>query len=256
MCPSNGDAAAMQAFITEHTDAVEAALDGGSLPEGVLTCNANLATCTGDLATCNSDLSTCEAIPKGLLLKTGETTAYGTGSDGDLQRGASQSFTDNGDGTITDNTTGLIWEKKDSLDNTPNPSDPHDADNTYTWSGASYGSTNIMDGTITTVFLAALNAGSGFAGHTDWRIPNRRELESLADLGLQLPAIDPVFNSGCAPGCTVTTCSCTSVALHYWSSSTSTYHPVTAWLVYFVDGDVNSFDKDTTYLARAVRGGS
>ena len=31
MCP-NGDEAALQAFITEHADAVEAALDGGALP--------------------------------------------------------------------------------------------------------------------------------------------------------------------------------------------------------------------------------
>jgi hypothetical protein len=31
-CPSNGDAAEVQAFISAHTDALGVALDGGSLP--------------------------------------------------------------------------------------------------------------------------------------------------------------------------------------------------------------------------------
>src|SRR5262245_2659041 len=34
-------------------------------------------------------------------------------------------FTDNGDGTVTDNLNGLVWEKKQNLDATPNLSDPH-----------------------------------------------------------------------------------------------------------------------------------
>ena len=35
-------------------------------------------------------------------------------------------FIDNGDGTVTDTQTGLMWEKKTSLDSTSNASDPHD----------------------------------------------------------------------------------------------------------------------------------
>ena len=54
---------------------------------------------------------TLRALPAGLP-KTGQTSSYGTGSDGDLQQGAARSFTDNGDGTITDDATGLMWEKK------------------------------------------------------------------------------------------------------------------------------------------------
>jgi hypothetical protein len=61
MCPSNGDEAAVQAFINEHTDAVEAALSGGTLPEGVLSCNADLATCNSNLSTCNSNDATCNS---------------------------------------------------------------------------------------------------------------------------------------------------------------------------------------------------
>ena len=43
---------------------------------------------------------------------SGQTTSYGTGSDGDVQAGASLAYVDNGDGTITDNNPGLMWEKK------------------------------------------------------------------------------------------------------------------------------------------------
>jgi hypothetical protein len=81
-------------------------------------------------------------------LKTGQTSAYGTGSDGNLQKGASRAYTDNGDGTITDNTTGLMWEKK-SDDGTI-----HDKDNTYTWGMTS--SPYTMNGTMVPTFLAAL----------------------------------------------------------------------------------------------------
>src|SRR5262245_27270599 len=44
-------------------------------------------------------------------------------------------FVDNGDGTVTDQTTGLVWENKENQDGIADFADPHDADNTYTWSG-------------------------------------------------------------------------------------------------------------------------
>jgi hypothetical protein len=43
-------------------------------------------------------------------------------------------FVDNGDGTITDMHTGMMWEKKITLDGTPSLADVHDADNRYSWS--------------------------------------------------------------------------------------------------------------------------
>jgi hypothetical protein len=44
--------------------------------------------------------------------KTWQTTSYGTGDDGDLRKGVAwpdPRWTDNGDGTVTDHLTGLIW---------------------------------------------------------------------------------------------------------------------------------------------------
>jgi hypothetical protein len=222
-CPSSATQAQIQSFITQCTDDVATALAGsGPLP------NLN-----------------CQPPP----LKTGQTTAYGTGSDGDLQKGASQSFTDNGDGTITDNTTGLMWEKKSD------DGDPlHDMNNSYSWCGASCGTTNVMDGTITTTFLAGLNAGSGFAGHTDWRIPNTNELESIRNLENVNPATYSAFNTGCAATCTVTMCSCTQN--FYWSSTTYQVSTDGAWGVDFNGGRLLADGKSFSDYVRAVRGGS
>jgi hypothetical protein len=224
-CPSSATQAQIQTFITQCTDGVATALGGGALPM-------------------------CPPPPPPPPLKTGQTTAYGTGSDGDLQKGASQSFTDNGDGTITDNTTGLMWEKKDQSGLVP-----HAWNQTYTWCGASCGITNIMDGTITTTFLAVLNGGSGFAGHTDWRIPNANELESIRNLENVTPATDSAFNTGCVASCTVTMCSCTE-SLNYWSSTTYQTNPLSAWSVGFDVGALHTLLKSSIGFARAVRGGS
>src|SRR5256886_17017803 len=74
------------------------------------------------------------------LPATGQTTCWdsngnaiscaGTGQDGELRKGAPLAYVDNGDGTVTDVNTGLVWEKL-SDDGTV-----HDKDNMYTWTNA------------------------------------------------------------------------------------------------------------------------
>src|SRR5439155_128123 len=63
-------------------------------------------------------------------------------------------FVDNMDGTVTDNETGLQWEQKDGAGGGANFADPHDVDNTYTWSSSG----TAADGTAFTDFLSRLNA--------------------------------------------------------------------------------------------------
>jgi hypothetical protein len=193
--------------------------------------------------------------PAGGLLSpaTGQTTAFGPGSDGDVQAGAALSYTDNGDGTITDNNTGLTWEKKDDSGGI------HDKDNVYTWSIG----TNNMDGTLKTAFLDALNdvAGGGascFAGHCDWRVPNVKELQSIVDFEVWDPAIDPAFHGpATCTGCsdvTLTTCSCTALS-NYWSSTTDVDPAFKAWVVFFHSGFAPAVPKTDSNSVRAVRGG-
>src|SRR4029434_2147304 len=99
----------------------------------------------------------------------------GTGQDGDLQAGGPLSYTDNGDGTITDNNTGLMWEKQ-SQDGSI-----HDVNNTYSWEGAF------------TEHVAGLNT-MHFAGHRYGRLPNVRERPSIVnyrDFFSQDPWVSP-----------------------------------------------------------------
>jgi len=155
-------------------------------------------------------------------------------------------FVDNGDGTISDYETGLTWEKKSD------DGSIHDKDDRYTWStGFPYD----FDGTVRTRFLVALNSGGGFAGHRDWRLPTREELQSIVDYADPIPPIvNPVFDTACAPSCTVTSCSCT-VLNYYWSSSTVAPNPGYAWIVYFIHGTVSAGVKPNEYHVRAVRTG-
>jgi hypothetical protein len=79
----------------------------------------------------------------------------GTGQDGELLKGVARSYTDNGNGTITDNSTGLIWQKQDDAV-------------TRNWALAlTYCNTN----------------AAGLPG-TGWRLPNVYELYTLVDFGV------------------------------------------------------------------------
>jgi hypothetical protein len=188
--------------------------------------------------------------PPARPLQTAQTTCYdasgntgntipcaGTGQDGATQTGVAHRYIDNGDGTISDRQTGLMWEKKSWDDSI------HNQFSEYTWSDAF------------TVFIAGLDRTS-FAGHSDWRLPNINELQSVADYGTGYPAIDPVFETDPGPGgnCGVITCSYTQPN-YYWSSTTSVYDPTLAWTVHFSGGQVILSTKVTTSYVRAVRGG-
>jgi hypothetical protein len=144
-------------------------------------------------------------------------------------------FGDNGDGTVTDNQTGLMWEKKSD----DGVLSINDKDLTYNWSNADI------------VHVAALNGGP-FAGYTDWRLPTVSELQSIADYGTNNPAVPAEFNNGCALNCTVLTCSCTVSSL-YWSSTTVFSNSGSAWYVDFSNGNVNFLSKTIAISVRAVR---
>jgi hypothetical protein len=168
----------------------------------------------------------------------GECPGSPPGQDGEVGAGQPFAYTDNGDGTVTDNRTKLMWEKLSD------DSSVHDRDTAYTWQDA-------FD-----VKIAALNTQPCFAGRCDWRLPNRRELDSLVDAGRVAPAVDAAFNTDCIPRCTIMTCSCTQLD-YYWTSTTYQDLPTFAWAVDCNTGIVNAFEKipDIKYPVRAVRGG-
>jgi hypothetical protein len=108
--------------------------------------------------------------------KTGQTLSYAAWDDGELKMGSAwpdPRFTVTGD-TVTDNLTGLIWAKDGNLMATRDPGFDNDGtagDGRVTWDHA-------LD------YIDKLNTES-YLGHTDWRLPNRKELRSLTNFGVQ-----------------------------------------------------------------------
>ncbi len=191
--------------------------------------------------TCIDSSCPCTPAP---VPKTGQTTCYDnsglvincitTGQDGEHQKGVAwpaPRFTDNGDGTVTDNLTGLIWLKNANCFQQRNWSDALSDCN-----GLADGSCGLTDGS---------NAG-------DWRLPNRRELFSLVHDEYYNPAVpntagtdkwsegDP-FNS--------------VQSGYYWSSTTIADCTLYAWDLSMYNGHVYSnFKPDNDYVW-PVRGG-
>lgn len=152
------------------------------------------------------------------LLKTGQTTNYYAGDDGAYQTGKEFIYTDHGNGTVTDNITGLMW--------------PKDSSGPGCWNGQTATWTEAID------YCEALD----FAGYTDWRLPNIRELVSLINYGLVGPAIDGSVFINTPPGA-------------YYCTSTPCDNDYYAWSVTFYDGGSYAFIKTLGLYLRAVRGG-
>jgi hypothetical protein len=180
---------------------------------------------------------------------------------------------DNGDGTITDLSTALVWEKKTGGDGVQDGSNLHDADNRHPWQGrcrSSPGSCrddadcpddscfgSDQQGTALTIFMWVERLNSqAFAKFADWRVPTASELGSLRDLD-EIPAVDPAFHHDrCGTSCLDLgdpECSCTAPA-PYWTSTADPSDDSRAWRIDFDDGAIVSGRKLDDLRVRAVRG--
>jgi hypothetical protein len=149
--------------------------------------------------------------------------------------------------TVKDNVTGLIWENKtDDLW-------IHDKDRTFTWCDKKPATNGGDQGTCgsdviptnTEAFIKSLN-DAHFGGFSDWRIPEQKELQSIADYSRTNPAIDTTFFFG------TLSFTLTGAYAYYWSSTTYARHTNNAWTVTFTDLPNLSLKSDSCYV-RAVR---
>jgi hypothetical protein len=133
-------------------------------------------------------------------------------------------FTVHKDGTATHNTTGLMWMRC-SLG--------------QVWDGkACNGSA------LTLSWQGALQAASSsrFADYSDWRLPNKNELESIVEERCSSPSLNVIVFPG-AP------------SAYFWSSSPYAGLSSGAWSVDFAFGTVNASVKTGSIHVRLVRGG-
>lgn len=185
------------------------------------------ASCCPQCPACDSCCEPCKAT----IFAMGQTKCFSVfgsetdcdnpvypGQDAVYESGVRHSYSDNGDGTVTDKVTGLMWTKEPAAAG-------------RTWERA------LQD-----------CEGLDLAGYTDWRLPNINELHSLVryDRGGSTPTIDPIFFFP------------KDQEWSYWSSSSLLAFPASprsAWCVDFTTGGVEGRFKDGSFQLRAVRGG-
>jgi uncharacterized protein DUF1566 len=101
---------------------------------------------------------------------------------------------------IFDTKTNLLWEKKTTAVGSGEDlgGDLHDVDNRYSWCVAIGNSVGICAGNVfNPSWIGRMNA-EGFAGFSDWRVPNATELFDIVDSSVTAcgsggPCIDPIF---------------------------------------------------------------
>jgi len=170
------------------------------------------------------------------LQATGLFNAFHTGDDGSLQTGVPliyPRFIDNGNGTVTDSVTGLIWLKQ----------------------------ANCIQQSWDAALAAVQSLASGQCGLTDgsaagsWRMPNRNEMQSLADRNQNNEAdyFDTTFfNSDNSVYQAAVFTSFVSTQ-YYWTSTTDAADTSEAWAVFSCDYGVYGTPKSDTGYTLAVR---
>jgi hypothetical protein len=131
-------------------------------------------------------------------------------------------FTDNGDGTVTDNLTALIWLK-----------------NAHCWGPQNWG-----DALTTSNALADEQCGlTDGSSAGDWRLPNVNELHSLIDLTQSDPALPTGHHFDGVQSDS------------YWTSTTTAIDTTGAKVVGLIDGHVSNYAKSNPSYVWPVRGG-
>ena len=133
-------------------------------------------------------------------------------------------YTVPGDGTVTDTRTGLMW--KQCLEG-------------QTGADCTGGSATAMN------WADALTHAQGhsFAGYSDWRLPNSKELESLVEHCRVAPAInEDIFRNALSSS-------------RVWSGSPYAGGSNSAWYVNFSNGNADGGSRSSGYHVRLVRAG-
>jgi Protein of unknown function (DUF1566)/Carboxypeptidase regulatory-like domain len=171
------------------------------------------------------------------LQSTGMYVVYAEGDDGSLQSGVPLTFprwVDNGNGTLTDTVTGLVWLKQ----------------------------ANCISGRWSDAITSVKALASGQCGLSDgsaagsWRMPNRNEMQSLSDRMENNHAdfFDQTYTWKVNQTLYQTPIFTNFVSLqYYWTSTTDAADTSEAWTVYSCDFGVYDISKTNLGYTLAVR---
>jgi hypothetical protein len=135
-------------------------------------------------------------------------------------------FTEKGDGTVTDEKTGLTWQKVDD-------------GKAYNW----YMAAGVSD-TKFNPGGASVCGDLRLAGYSDWRLPSKDELLTIVDSSIPEPG--PTIDAAHFPGTRPTV---------YWSSTKGEGQPGAGFGVVFRSGNIFIGYKGSLWYVRCVRGG-
>ena len=144
---------------------------------------------------------------------------------------------------------GTLWAGQRYLRSEPVTGEPvvNDAVTGLMWQGCSAGQrgSSCATGSASThrwsealAYCQQLDWG----GHSDWRLPNIRELHSITDKR----RFDPAIDSTAFPA---------TPSDNFWSSTTTVWSNSRAWNVNFLNGDDDSYIKPSFVDVRCVRPG-
>jgi hypothetical protein len=147
---------------------------------------------------------------------------------------------------VRDNVTGLIWEVKQNKDGVEDYSNPHDADNRYTWydSNAEINAVgDYGDGRNTEAFIDSLNT-SEYGGFNDWRLPTAYEIQSTINYNDYNHVFINYFPNSIYEPYT-----------RYWSATFRTWQPENAFCFNYHISEILPDRKLVHHHVRAVRAG-
>lgn len=130
-------------------------------------------------------------------------------------------FTENGDGTVTDTVTKLVWKR--CSEGLTGVSCEEGAPLIFTW-----------DEALKTA------SESRFAGRKDWRLPDIKELNSIIERQCTMPAINEIVFPA-------------TPTMSFWSSTPYAGNLQFAWNVYFPYGISDGNSKSYKFFVRLVR---
>lgn len=191
----------------QHSQAGLAAILWLSMPAMVLA----LATGAGAEVTCDNE--------NGAVLATTPSTA----------------FMQHADGTVTHLATGLMWMRC-SLGQTWDT-----ATGTCEGNGSNYVWNNALNAVLSFNAPGGFNGEAGFAGHDDWRMPNKNELATIVEESCSQPAVNGILFPN-------------TPSSWYHSSSPSAVSAEEVWQVGFGSATIDSRPKSSG-VVRLVRSG-